>query len=111
MIHIDDMDELVHGSIKKTKGKKSDKKKKQVNDESLVQKETDNIGHVNITFDDTSELQNAFISLEQKYNDLKNIGIMEAEKRFDEFKAASDAQIKGNRILCNERLCFNGSKT
>jgi hypothetical protein len=41
------------------------------------------------------ELKHAFQELEKQYNDLKLVGILEAEKRFDEFKDACDVQIQG----------------
>jgi hypothetical protein len=122
---VDDLDELLHTNSQKPikKKKKVDKKiahtnvstvsgsaksnlktpkgiKIPVNElnvetvkENVLQH--DSIDDIHVSMEGIQDLQAALKDMEDKYNQLKNVGILEAEKRFDDFKAASDSQIKG----------------
>ena len=46
-----------------------------------------------------SQLQNALLNLEKKYADLRRVGVLEAEKRFDEYKNAAEMQMQDYQLM------------
>lgn len=99
MVQNDDVDELTRTVVKKTVKTKTEKRKKQVAHETVpqivdtVQNHPQKVDIAQRYGND--DLADAFKTMEQNYNELRNIGIKEADERFDMFKAASDAQING----------------
>jgi hypothetical protein len=115
---IDDLDELLHTNSQRPvkKKKKVDKKIAHTNVSSVSAKtpkvktdaqqepvktvkenvpQHDSTQDMHVSMDSLQDLEAALKDMEDKYNQLKNVGILEAEKRFDDFKTASDSQIKG----------------
>jgi hypothetical protein len=106
-VELDDLEELLHTASKKPvkKGKKSDKKvaKSNVSDSTkgasaatprkreTEENDVDTVKKRVLQHDGTHDI----VQLQDMYNELKNVGILDAEKRFDEFKTASDGQIRG----------------